>query len=87
VSYNVIIPRPVQKQLDALQPDLKVRLTDRILALADNPRPDGVVKLRGSENEYRIRVGDYRVRYEIEDKNLIVLVLDCRHRREVYRKF
>jgi mRNA interferase RelE/StbE len=87
VSYAVIIPRPVQKQLDALQPDLKVRLTDRILALAENPRPDGVVKLKGAENEYRIRVGDYRVRYEIADKNLIVLVLDCRHRREVYRKF
>jgi len=85
--YKVIIPKPIQKQLDELQKDLKKRITDRILALAENPRPDGVVKLKGIENEYRIRIGDYRVRYEIEDQNLIVLVLDCRHRRDVYRKF
>ena len=64
-----------------------MRITDRILALAANPRPDGVVKMKGSENAYRIWIGDYRVRYEIEDDNLIVLVLDCRHQREVYRKF
>ena len=87
MTYNVIIPKPVQKELDELQPDLKTRITDRILALAENPRPDGVVKLKGYDNEYRIRIGDYRVRYEIEDENLIVLVLDCRHRREIYRKF
>ena len=87
MSYNVVVPKPIQKQLDELQKDLRMRITDRISALADNPRPDGVVKLKGSENEYRIRIGDYRVRYEIEDDNLIVLVLDCRHRREVYRKF
>ena len=87
MTYNVIIPKPIQKQLDELWKDLRMRITDRILALAENPRPDGVVKLKGSENEYRIRIGDYRVRYEIEDDNLIVLVLDCRHRREVYRKF
>jgi mRNA interferase RelE/StbE len=87
MTYNVIIPRPVQKELDELQKDLKTRITDRILALAEDPRPDGVVKMKGSENEYRIRIGDYRVRYEIEDENLIVLLLDCRHRREVYRKF
>jgi mRNA interferase RelE/StbE len=85
LTYNVIIPKPVQKELDALQKDLRTRITDRILALAENPSPDGVVKLKGSENEYRI--GDYRVRYEIEDDNLIVLVLDCRHRRDIYRKF
>ena len=87
IIYKVIIPKPIQKQLDELQKDLKIRITDRILALAENPRPDGVVKLKGIENEYRIRIGDYRVRYEIEDQNLIVLVLDCRHRRDVYRKF
>ena len=85
--YKVIIPKPIQKKLDELQKDLKICITDRILALAENPRPDEVVKLKGIENEYRIRIGDYRVRYEIEDQNLIVLVLDCRHRRDVYRKF
>ncbi len=87
MTYTVIIPKPIQKELDELQKDIKTRITDRILALAENPRPDGVVKLKGYENEYRIRIGDYRVRYEIEDENLIVLVLDCRHRRDIYRKF
>jgi mRNA interferase RelE/StbE len=48
MTYNVIIPKPVQKELDELQKDFKTRITDRILALAENPRPDGVVKMKGS---------------------------------------
>jgi mRNA interferase RelE/StbE len=54
--------------------------------LAENPRPEGVVKLKGYENEYRIRIGDYRVRYEIKDQQLIILVLRCQHRKDVYRE-
>ena len=53
--------------------------------LADNPRPRGVEKLEGRENRYRIRVGDYRVIYEIHDEVLLVLVVRIGHRREVYR--
>lgn len=54
--------------------------------LADEPRPDGVIKLKGSDNEYRIRVGDYRVRYEIDDESQLVQLLQCKHRKDVYRK-
>lgn len=54
--------------------------------LADEPRPDGVVKLKGSDNEYRIRVGDYRVRYEIDDESQLVQLLQCKHRKDIYKK-
>ncbi len=53
-------------------------------ALAENPRPTGCIKLTGME-AYRIRVGDYRIVYEITDRVLIVTVIDVGHRREVYR--
>jgi len=57
----------------------------RILALAEEPRPQGVVKMHGSEGYYRLRVGDYRVVYAIEDAVLLVLVVRIGLRREVYR--
>ncbi len=66
--------------------DIKERIAEKIQNLADEPRPDGVVKLKGSDNEYRIRVGDYRVRYEIDDENQLVQLLQCKHRKDVYRK-
>ena len=56
-----------------------------ILALAENPRPSGCVKLSGLENLWRVRVGDYRILYSIEDQQLIVLIVSVAHRREVYR--
>ncbi len=59
---------------------------EKIQNLADEPRPDGVVKLKGSDNEYRIRVGDYRVRYEIDDESQLVQLLQCKHRKNIYKK-
>jgi mRNA interferase RelE/StbE len=56
-----------------------------INALADNPRPPGVQKLSAEDNVYRLRAGDYRVLYQIVDRQLLVLVVRVRHRREVYR--
>lgn len=85
MSYTVIIPKPVQKQLDNLPEDIRQRITDKILSLTIEPRPVGVKKLKGFDNEYRVRVGDYRVRYEVNDKILTVLVLHCKHRRDIYR--
>ena len=85
MTYTIIIPKAVQKQLDALPDDIYERIAVKVQQLAQNPRPDGVVKLKGSENEYRIRIGDYRVRYEIEDEELRILLLLCKHRKEVYR--
>ncbi len=86
MNYQVIIPKPVQKQLENLPPNINERILERILALVEDPLPSGVKKLKDFENEYRIRVGDYRVRYEIDDVNLTVIVLHCSHRKDVYRK-
>lgn len=61
------------------------RLAKRIDALAHEPRPAGVEKLRGTRSRYRVRTGDYRIIYEVEDDLLLVLVVRIGHRREVYR--
>ena len=86
MSYQVIIPKPVEKQLDDLPDEVYHRLIKKILGLKDEPRPIDCIKLKGYQNEYRIRVGDYRVRYEIRDKESVVLLLHCMHRKEIYRK-
>ena len=85
MTYTVIIPRTVKKQLDALPNNINKRIAVKIKQLAQNPRPNGVVKLKGIDNEYRIRIGNYRVRYEIDDEKLIILLLQCKHRMYVYR--
>ncbi|NJL23114.1 MAG: type II toxin-antitoxin system RelE/ParE family toxin, partial [Leptolyngbyaceae cyanobacterium SM1_3_5] len=61
MSYQVLIPRPTQKRLDNLPKEVRDRMIEKILLLAENPRPSGTKKLKGYDNEYRIRVGDYRV--------------------------
>lgn len=66
--------------------DVYERIAAKIQHLAEEPRPDGVTKMKGTDNEYRIRIGDYRVRYEIDDKELIILLLQCKHRKDVYKK-
>ncbi|MBW4538108.1 MAG: type II toxin-antitoxin system RelE/ParE family toxin [Myxacorys chilensis ATA2-1-KO14] len=86
MTYTIITPKAVQKQLDALPNDVYDRIAVNIQQLAEDPRPDGVVKMKGTDNEYRIRIGDYRVRYEIDDKGLLILLLQCKHRKNVYRK-
>jgi mRNA interferase RelE/StbE len=86
MTYTIIMPKAVQKQLDALPEDVCDRIAVKIQKFAENPRPDGVVKMKGADNEYRIRIGDYRVRYEINDQELIILLLQCKHRKDIYRK-
>ncbi len=85
MSYTVIISKSVQKQIDDLPNDVLERVIEKIQNIALEPRPDGVVKLKGYDNEYRIRVGDYRIRYEIDDENQLVQLLQCKHRKDVYR--
>jgi mRNA interferase RelE/StbE len=86
MSYTIVISKSVQKQIDDLPNDIVERVVEKIQSLASEPRPDGVVKLKGFDNEYRIRVGDYRVRYEIDDESQLVQLLQCKHRKDVYRK-
>ena len=85
MNYVIKIPKSVQKQIDNLPNTIKDRILEKIESLEIEPRPFGVVKLKNSEREYRLRVGDYRVRYEIDDAKQTILILQCKHRREVYR--
>ena len=83
-KYTVIVVRSVQKLLSKMPDKLADRLENAMLALEDNPRPPGCKKLEG-RNAYRIREGDYRIIYEIEDKIITVTVTNIGHRRAVYR--
>ena len=69
--------------MDRLPAVIHARISKRILPLEDNPRPRGVKKLSGRE-EYRLRVGDYRILYVIDNKHRVVAVVAVGHRREVY---
>ncbi len=84
MTYQVIIQRPAEKELDALQASVYKRIVARLLALEENPRPTGVKKLQGQES-YRLRAGDYRILYTIDDKSKKVFIVAVGHRREVYR--
>jgi len=84
MAYQVLIKRSAQKELDALPKSLRERIVRRLLSLEADPRPSGSKKLQGEES-YRLRVGDYRALYTIDDQNRIVTVYAVGHRREVYR--
>jgi mRNA interferase RelE/StbE len=83
--YNVLLERAAEKDLSRLSAQVHDRIIAAIQGLARDPRPPGCRKLVGSEHDWRIRVGDYRVIYEIADVVRVVRVLRVRHRREVYR--
>ena len=83
-SYSLEIKRSAAKELAQLPPKDRGRIVARIQALADDPRPVGAEKLSGQER-YRVRQGDYRILYEIEDQVLRIMVVKIGHRREVYR--
>ncbi len=84
--YTISIKPSALKELSKL-PKATVKKTEKAIdALALNPRPDGVKKLKGSaEDLYRIRVGDYRIIYSIEDEIKIVDIIKIGHRKEIYR--
>lgn len=81
--YEVLIDRSAQKQLQKIAAPNFNRIVKAIYALGNNPRPQGYKKLTGRDG-YRIRIGDYRVIYQIEDNVLKVFVIEIGHRREIY---
>lgn len=83
--YTVIVERQLEKALRRLPKDVLTRVDRLLLSLADEPRPAGCKKLRGYENLYRLRVGDGRLIYAVEDDRLVVLVIEIALRGEVYR--
>lgn len=86
MRYAVEIKPSAVKDLRALPKDVQRRVARKIDGLADNPRPPGVKKLEGLDNVYRLRVGDYRIIYQVQDDRVIVLVLRVRHRKDAYRQ-
>ena len=84
MNYQVQILRSAEREMDRLPVEVNRRLSQRILTLQENPRPRGARKLSGSE-EYRLRVGDYRVLYMINDIQQTVTIVAVGHRRDVYR--
>ncbi len=86
MSYSVLLRPPAQKFLRKLRDKtVATRLVNAMRDLAENPRATGTEKLSGTEELYRIRVGDYRLVYEIQDKALVVLIVKIGHRRDVNR--
>jgi mRNA interferase RelE/StbE len=84
--YEVYLERAAENDLKRLPTTTFQRIIPQIRALAENPRPSGCRKLAGSKNDLRIRVGDHRVLYEIDEKVKAVRIMRVRHRREVYRR-
>lgn len=85
MKYKLIVAKPIQKQINKLPPSIQLRIDAKVQSLAAVPRPEGALKLKGYENEYRVRVGSYRIRYEIDDNKATVRILQCRHRKDIYR--
>lgn len=85
LPYAVSFRRSAEKDMRKLDAKTQTRVFKAIEPLAVEPRPDGCRKLQGSDNAYRIRVGDYRVVYTVDDEIRIVAIERVGHRRDVYR--
>lgn len=85
MTYTILLLPAAEREWRKLSPPIRKRVNRALLTLEDNPRPSGVVKLSGSTNRWRIRVGDYRIIYRIDDAAREVLILRIAHRRQVYR--
>jgi len=84
-DYRVSVARSARKELRAMDRGVAMRIISRLEALARNPRPAGCTKLEGVFDLWRVRVGDYRIIYEIDDQARTVDVSVVRHRRDAYR--
>jgi mRNA interferase RelE/StbE len=83
--YAVLLEAAAERSLRRLDSSLFPRVVQALRSLADNPRPHGCRKLTGSDRDWRVRVGGYRIVYEIDDRAHEVRVMRIRHRREAYR--
>jgi mRNA interferase RelE/StbE len=82
--YRLLVGNQATKDLDRLQGGMLERIGEAILRLRNNPRPPGYIKLK-DDAAFRIRVGDYRIVYDIDDGQQTVQILRVKHRRDVYR--
>jgi len=85
MAYAVEFAPSAEREFRKLAREIQLRLRPHIDALGSDPRPVGAKKLKGRDDLWRIRAGDYRIVYEVRDRALVVLVVRVAHRREVYR--
>ena len=84
-SYQITFARSARKELEHLNKTIALRILKKIESLAENPRPSGCKKLTGQNYLWRIRIGDYRVVYSIDDANQSIDITIVRHRSDVYK--
>ena len=84
MTYRVTLSPMAARQLRKLDAQVRRRIQAALELLAEQPRPPSATRLVGGAGEWRVRTGDYRIVYEIEDDHLLILVLRLGHRREVY---
>jgi mRNA interferase RelE/StbE len=85
VAYRLQDTAAARRDLQALPREILRRIEARIQALAEHPRPRGVERVRGTQGGLRVRVGDYRILYTVDDAQQVVTIGRVRHRRDVYR--
>ena len=86
MEYRIQFLPAASKQFKGFPSRVQVRLRTRIDALAEDPRPPGCVKLSGERGIYRIRVGDYRVLYQVKDDEVVIIVVRVAQRKKAYEK-
>lgn len=84
MHYELLVNPRVEKALSKIDTQMSLRIREAIRSLASDPRPHGVKKLKGEEKAYRMRVGDYRIIYEIYDSKVLILIINVGHRKEIY---
>ena len=86
MAYRIEFTARAERDFKSLDGSIRVRIKQRIDSLADNPYPSGIKKIEGEDELYRLRVGDYRILYQVKGRILLVLIVGIGHRREVYRR-
>jgi mRNA interferase RelE/StbE len=84
MKYQVETAPCAEKALCKIEAKFAIKIRERIRSLGEEPRHRGAIKLSGEKNVYRIRVGDYRILYEIHDSRVLILVVNIGHRRDIY---
>jgi len=82
-EYQIVFLPHAEKEFLALPKEIQTRVDKKILALRHNPRPRGTREIKGF---HRLRIGDYRVLYEIRDNHLLIIIIQIGHRREIYKR-
>ena len=87
MAYTLEVEPRACRKIRALPRDVQQRITDALAQLAEQPRPANAKRLTGYDRTYRLRLGMYRILYEVEDHIRVILVIEVGHRREVYERF